>query len=73
MRKYVILKLSDVTQEMIDNCMETSFDTLRVSKNGNTILKWEGNKPTCLYGIKDYTYSKIKEKLKKAEWNDEDI
>ena len=77
--RYAIIKKTDVTNEMLEECHATlrgdkyGIDNLQTSKNGNVYLKWRGNKPTCLYGIKDYTYSKIKKKLKKAEWNDGDI
>ena len=66
MKRYVILPLDNVTQEMIDDCIETSFNTLRISKNRNTILKWRGNKPNSLYGIIEVT--DIRLELQKDEW-----
>ena len=35
--RYIIIPIKIVTKEMVDNVIETSLDTLRISKNGNTI------------------------------------
>ncbi len=69
MRRYITLPFEDVTQKMIDACLETSFETLRVSKLNNTFLKWEGNKPRCLYGLQEVN---IKKELQKDEWKVQD-
>jgi len=49
-RTYIAIKLADVTQSMIDDCIEDSFATLRIVQLKNkqddyTILKWRGNIP----------------------------
>lgn len=67
-RHYVILPIKDVTQEMINACLETSIERLVISKNGNTILKYEGIKPKCL---DKYDEVDIKKELIKDEWQDE--
>ncbi|MBT6994526.1 MAG: hypothetical protein HN952_06175 [Candidatus Cloacimonetes bacterium] len=67
--RYVILPLSEVTEEMINDCLESSKDTLRISTDNYTILKWKGNKPRSLYGIPEIT--DIKTELKKDEWKEE--
>ena len=69
--KYVILAKDNVTGEMISECVQTSLETLRVSKDGNTILKYEGTQPDSLNGYKDYTKDELKTELAKAEWQGE--
>tara|TARA_R100000008_G_scaffold12560_1_gene6272 strand:+ start:3891 stop:4136 length:246 start_codon:yes stop_codon:yes gene_type:complete len=75
-RKWVIITLASYTdeqlQEMVDNTIQTSVDTLR-KNNDNTkaILKYEGNKPTCLYGMTAYTHGQILIELAKSEWTSE--
>jgi hypothetical protein len=73
-RKYMIIPFADVTDEMIANSMEYSKDTLRntVKGNDNVILKYEGSKPRCFYGIDTYSHSEILLELQKEEWTDED-
>ena len=71
-RKWVILNVSDITDEMIENSIQTSIDTLRKSLNGNkAILKWNGNTPDCFDGMTTYNYSEIKAELAKSDWTEE--
>ena len=57
-RKYVIVNVSDVTDEMLSNSLEKKI--LRKSIDGSkTVLKWEGNTPSCFDGITTYTHSEI--------------
>ena len=68
-RKWVILNVSDVTDEMVDNSIQTSLDTLRKSVNDSQcILKWDGDTPSCFDGMRTYTHSEILEELKKSDW-----
>ena len=67
--KYVILGKDKVTGEMISDCVQSSLETLRVSKESNTILKYEGTQPDSLNGYKDYTLAEISKELAKGEWN----
>lgn len=53
-KRYVLIRFSEVTQEMIDNCIQTSFETLRhVRFTGDAtdwvVLKWRGTKPVELW------------------------
>ena len=66
--KYIILPRNEVTQEMLDHCLETNFASLRVSSNDNTILKYNSEQPACLSGKAELDAGQIKEELKKAEW-----
>tara|TARA_Y100001963_G_scaffold53018_1_gene74284 strand:+ start:1044 stop:1286 length:243 start_codon:yes stop_codon:yes gene_type:complete len=72
-RKWVIITLASYTddqlQEIVDNTIQSSIETLR-KNNDNTkaVLKYEGSKPTCLYGIDTYTHSQILTELENSEW-----
>ena len=62
--KYIIIDLEDVTQQMIDDCIETSFDTLRLSLDElQTILKWNGETPASILALDpqptQYTHEEI--------------
>ena len=73
-RKWLIINVSDVTDEMIENAIETSRDTLRISLDGSkTILKYDGSKPRCFYGMDTYTHSEILEELAKSDWSQDVI
>ena len=68
-RKYIIINLSDVTDEMIDNALEESRDVLRLSLDETkTILKWDKKTPECFRGIQTYTWSEITKELKGSDW-----
>ena len=68
-RKWVIVNVSDITDEMIMSSMQSSVDTLRKTNNGSkAILKWEGNTPSCFDGMTTYTHSEILAELSKSEW-----
>tara|TARA_Y100000593_G_C4303374_1_gene334507 strand:+ start:1520 stop:1753 length:234 start_codon:yes stop_codon:yes gene_type:complete len=68
-RKWIILNVSDITNEMIEESIQSSVDTLRKTLDGSkAILKYEGRKPSCFYGMDTYTHSQIKEELAKSTW-----
>ena len=68
-RKWIILNVSDITDEMISSAIETSVDTLRKTSNGSkAILKWDGDTPSCFDGLTTYTHSEIKTELAKSAW-----
>ena len=70
-RKWIIINISDVTDDMIANAIETSMDTLRRSVDGNkTILKWDGDTPSCFEGMDTYNHSEILKELSNSDWND---
>lgn len=67
-RKYIVINLSDVTDEMIDNALE-SRDSLRLSLDGSkTILKWDKETPSCFDGITTYSFTEIKEIVRGTDW-----
>ena len=60
---------ADVTDEMIENSIESSVDDLRKTNDGvKTFLKFEGNTPSCFDGMTTYTYSEILEELSTSDW-----
>jgi len=68
-RKWVIVNVSDITDEMIANSIQSSLTTLRKSlDNTKTILKWDGDTPSCFDGMTTYTHSEILTELAKNTW-----
>ena len=70
-RTYVILNVSDVTDEMLSNSLEGKI--LRKSLDGTkTVLKWDGDTPTCFDGMTTYNHSEILTELAKSDWIETD-
>tara|TARA_R100000231_G_scaffold138902_1_gene118468 strand:- start:6925 stop:7158 length:234 start_codon:yes stop_codon:yes gene_type:complete len=68
-RKWVIVNVSDITEEMIISAIQSSMDTLRKSLDGTkAILKWDGDTPTCFDGMTTYNHSEILTELAKSTW-----
>ena len=68
-RKWVIVNVSDITDEMITNSIQSSLNTLRKSlDNTKAILKWNGDTPTCFDGLTTYNHSEILTELAKNTW-----
>lgn len=68
----MIIPYVDVTDEMIENAIEISRDTLRHSTKGTdkVILKYEGSKPRCFFGIDVYSHSEILTEINNEDWID---
>ena len=72
-RKWVIVNVSDITDEMILNANQTSRDTLRKKLDGSkAILKWDGDTPSCFDGLTTYSHSQILTELAKSAWTADD-
>ena len=70
-RKWVIVNVSDITDEMISNANQTSIGTLRKTlDNSKAILKWDGDTPSCFDGMTTYTHSEIRTELAKSAWTE---
>ena len=70
-RKWVIVNVSDITEEMINNAIQSSMDTLRKTLDGTqAILKWDGDTPTCFDGMTTYNHSEILTELAKSTWTE---
>ena len=68
-RKWVIVTVSAITDEMILNAIQTSMNTLRKTNDGTkAILKWDGDTPSCFDGMTAYSHSEILTELRKSEW-----
>jgi len=68
-RKYVIINASEVDSVDFDQVDETSESTLRFSlDNSLTFVKYDGAKPSFLYGKDTYTHSEILTILATDEW-----
>ena len=68
-RKWIIINVSDITDEMILNAIQSSMSTLRKTlDNSKAILKWDGDTPSCFDGLTTYTHSEILTELAKSDW-----
>lgn len=69
-RKWIIINVSDITDEMISSANQSSMDTLRKTLDGTkAILKWDGDTPSCFDGMTTYTHSEILTELAKSDWS----
>ena len=72
-RKWVIVNVSDITDEMLGSAIQSSMDTLRKTLDGTkAILKWDGDTPTCFDGMTTYNHSEILTELAKSTWTEAD-
>ena len=72
-RKWIIINVSDITEEMINNAIQSSMDTLRKTLDGSkAILKWDGDTPSCFDGLTTYTHSEIRTELAKSDWSNDE-
>ena len=68
-RKWIIINVSDITDEMIAKAIQTSSSTLKKTLDGTkAILKWDGDTPSCFDGLTTYTHSEILTELAKSDW-----
>ena len=71
-RKWIIINVSDITEEMISSAIQSSMDTLRKTLDGSkAILKWDGDTPSCFDGLTTYTHSEIRVELAKSDWTND--
>ena len=72
-RKWVIVNVSDITDDMIEGAIQTSASALRKSLDGTkAILKWDGDTPTVFDGMTTFSHSEILTELAKSEWTPPD-
>lgn len=68
-RKYVIINADEVSSVDFSQVDETSESTIRYSTDGTkTFVKYDGAKPSFLYGKDTYTHSQILTILATDEW-----
>ena len=71
-RKWVIVNVSDITDEMIMYAIQSSRETLLKTLDGSkAMLKWDGDTPSCFDGLTTYNHSEILTELTKSAWNEE--
>ena len=68
----MIIPFSNVTEEMVNAAIQTSFDTLRHSVHGTdrVVLKYEGSKPSVFDGIDTHTHAEILEIMSGPDWSE---
>ena len=72
-RKWVIVNVSDITDEMISKALQSNRNTLRKSLDeSKAILKWDGDTPSCFDGMTTYSHSEILTELNKSSWTEEE-
>ena len=68
-RKWVIVNVSDITDEIIASAIQSSMATLRKTLDGSkAILKFDGDTPSCFDGLTTYNHSEILTELAKSAW-----
>ena len=73
-RKWVIVNVSDISEEMIESAMQSSMSTLRKTIDGSkAILKWDGDTPSCFDGMTVYNHAEILTELRKSDWISEEF
>ena len=72
-RKWVIVTVSAITDDMIASAIQTSTTSLRKTLDGTkAILKWDGDTPSCFDGMTTYSHSEILTELRKSDWTSSD-
>ena len=72
-RKWVIVNISDITDEMILSAVQSSIVTLKKTLDGSkAILKWDGDTPSCFDGITTYNHSQILTELAGSDWTEQE-
>jgi len=66
---YVIYDMANISQVDFTQVHQTSEATLRISIDGKkTVLKFEGDTPSFLVGLKQYNHSEILAVMNTPEW-----
>jgi len=72
-RKWVIVNVSDITDEMIRSAIQSSESSLRKTNDGTkAILKWEGDTPSCFDSMTTYSHSEILTELSGSDWSSDE-
>lgn len=66
---YIIKTKLDITQAMLDDCIQTSVDNLRTSNDGLlAVLKWSGVEPAQFAADTKYTHAQILTEMGGVNW-----
>ena len=67
---YIIYDMANISQVDFTKVHQTSEATLRLSVDEKeTVLKFTGNTPSFLVGLKQYNHSEILAIMRTLEWN----
>ena len=71
---YVIFDMKNAASIDFSQVEETSLDTLRLSVDETkTVLKFKGNTPSYLVGLKQYNHKDILAIMHSSDWTKEEI
>ena len=66
---YVIIPNDQISSQILKDCLETDFTTLRRSVDDTkAILKYVGTKPISMTSYQEYTYDQIIALTATSEW-----
>ena len=68
---YTTINISEITPSIVNDCLESSINTLAKSVDGTqAILKWKGEPPAWVttLGLSTYTHTEIRALCKTAPW-----
>jgi len=68
---YTTISISEITPSIVNDCLESSINTLAKSVDGSqAILKWKGDPPDWVttLGLSTYTHTEIRALCKTAPW-----
>lgn len=69
-RKYIIVKKSAFTGEMLHYCEQSDFHTCRSSTNGKkVILSYLGSQPECFKGYRELSHDQALAEINSHRWN----
>ena len=71
-RTYTIIDIQNLTTEKINDCLETSIDTLFLNVDKTkAILKWDGENPSWVadLGLTTYSHEQIMPIIQSTEWS----
>lgn len=68
-KSYLIVPMSELTQQMVNDCVQTSMQTIRKNNDETEcVLKYVDDEPASVAGYKNYKHKQILIELTKAEW-----
>ena len=68
-RRYILVPIGSLTEQMINDALETDFNTLRWNNTHTmTVLKYEGTKPASFAPFTDMSHAEILVEMAKPEW-----
>ena len=67
---YIIIPANEVSQDIVDVCIQTSLETLRYNiERDKVVMKYDGTKPEILNSYTDHSHSEILDIMGTDEWS----